>query len=232
MRQTCCPVCCVLCAVWQLTLHLRHTLLLLFPDRLTEPFINRSRELKIVLQRFMAWTLAYIQGYAAPHRLSCKHKHSHKCLQKMLLRWVHHLLFFCTICLVLVSTPIYHKKPRRHCKLFKANMHSAAYVTGNPQTLPEYRIFLTFLKPLLYCIKKATVCHHILKKNTKGSKWTRLFIMLTLFNIFSPSALIPKFHWWFALAFRDQFREFSLGTFHGAGCELLHEEARVFLIVI
>lgn len=135
----------------------------------------------------MAWTLAYIQGYATPHRLSCKHKHSHKCLQKMLLRRVHHLLFFCTICLGLVSTPICHKKPRRHCKLFKANMHSVDYVTSNPQTLTEHRIFLTSLKPLLYYIKKVTVFHNILKKNPKASKWTRLLIMLTAF--FSPLSI-------------------------------------------
>lgn len=128
---------CLLCAVWQITFHLRHTLLLLFLDRLTEPFINRRREFKIVLQRFMAWTLAYIQGYATPHRLSCKQKHSHKCLQKMLLRWVHHLLFFFAIYLVLVSTPICHKKPRRHCKLFKANMHSANCMMSIQQALSE-----------------------------------------------------------------------------------------------
>lgn len=128
---------CLLSAVWQITLHLRHTLLLLFPDWLTEPFINRSRELKIVLQRFMAWTLAYIQGYATPHRLSCKQKHSHKCLQKMLLRWVHHLLFFFAIYLVLVSTPICHKKPRRHCKFFKANLHSTNSVMSTQQALSE-----------------------------------------------------------------------------------------------
>lgn len=55
----------------------------------------------------------------------------------MLLRRVHHLLFFCTIYLVLVSTPICHKTPRRHCKLFKANLHSAGYLTGTQQTISE-----------------------------------------------------------------------------------------------
>lgn len=66
-------------------------------------------------------------------------------------------------------------------------MHSAGYVTGKPQALPEYRIFFTFLKPLLYCVKKATIFHHILKKNTKKSKQTRLFIMLTV--LFSPFSI-------------------------------------------
>lgn len=90
-------------------------------------------------------------------------------------------------------------------------MHSAGYVTGKPQTLPEYRIFLTFFKPLLYSIKKATIFHHILKNNNKVSKLIRLFIMVTV--LFSPHSINSLV----SLIVCLDFSEFSLDTFQGAG---------------